>query len=49
MEAVQTQQLREVFAQELQAQGVVLPPGEEELILTLCVNAFRSDVLERCG
>jgi hypothetical protein len=42
-EVLEVEQLRQLFAQELAAQGVVLPPDEEELILTVCVNAYRSD------
>ncbi len=43
MEAVEVQQLQVVFAEELQAQGVVLTPDEEELILKLCVNTYRAE------
>jgi hypothetical protein len=43
VEAVEVQQLQVVFAEELQAQGVVLTPDEEELILKLCVNTYRAE------
>jgi hypothetical protein len=42
-EALEVQQLRQLFAQELAEQGVVLPPEEAELILAVCVNAYWAD------
>lgn len=35
--------LRDVFAQELAARGLVLPADERELILSLCVDRYLAD------
>jgi hypothetical protein len=38
-----TPALRDAFAEELRAQGVVLPQDERELILSLCVSRYLAD------
>jgi hypothetical protein len=36
--------LREVFAAELESQGLALPPDERDLILSVCVSRYLADV-----
>ena len=38
-------QLRAICLAELQAQGMVLPTAEQELLVTLCASAYREDVV----